>query len=159
MINPPPPTPPQVLTVETLQAALAGPAAAAGFELTHPDRRREALPAAVGFAAAYGNEPDALRFLSPKMFVRVRFPVGEPRTGLLIREEALVSNQGEKLVYLVNAADEVQERKVTLGPQEGTLRVIESGLQPTDRVIIKGQQRVRAGVKVTPKADGPSLKK
>ena len=48
--------------------------------------------------------------------------------------------------------------RVKLGPMEGTLRVIETGITATDRVITKGQQRVRPGVQVNPKADAPPKK-
>ena len=117
------------------------------------------LPAVIGTAAVIGFEQKGLKLLSPKTFLRVRLPVGTPRQGLLVPEEALVANQGEKLLYVVNPANEVQERRVKLGPMEGTLRVIETGITATDRVITKGQQRVRPGVQVNPKADGPSPKK
>ena len=116
------------------------------------------LPAVLGAAAVVGFEQHGLKLLSPKMFLRVRLPVGTPRQGLLVPEEALVANQGEKLLYVVNAANEVQERRVKLGPMEGTLRVIETGITATDRVITKGQQRVRPGVQVNPKADAPPKK-
>lgn len=129
-------------------------------EMRNPNLQLSALPGVVGPAAAVAFDQKGLKLLSPKMFVRVRFPLGEPRPGLLIPEEALVANQGEKLVFVVTDANEVQERRVKLGPQEGTLRVVETGIAPADRVIVKGQQRVRAGMQVTARGDGqPPAKK
>jgi hypothetical protein len=40
---------------------------------------------------------------------------------------------------------------VTVGPQDGDLRVIEKGLDKGERVIVSGLQRVRPGAKVEPK--------
>jgi len=89
--------------------------------------------------------------LSPGMFVRIRLPVGKPKPCLLIPEEALGSDQGQRYVFVVNEKDEVVYRMVKLGPQVDRLRVIEEGVKPDDRVIVSGLQRVRAGVKVVPK--------
>jgi RND family efflux transporter MFP subunit len=91
------------------------------------------------------------RLLSPNMFVRVRFPVGIPHKALLVPEEALVSDQGIRHLFVLDANNKVQDRRVKLGQLQGELRVIEEGLTPTDRVIVRGQQRVRAGVEVKPR--------
>jgi membrane fusion protein, multidrug efflux system len=97
-------------------------------------------------------------FLSPGMFVRIRLPVGVPHQATVIPEEALSSDQGQKFVFVVNEQDQVVYRPVKPGALNQGRRVIESGLQPSDRVIVSGQQRVRAGVQVTPKAAEPLAK-
>jgi RND family efflux transporter MFP subunit len=89
--------------------------------------------------------------LSPNMFVRIRFPVGDAHCALMVPEEALVSDQGIRHLYVLDADDKVVYRKVKLGLQQGEMRVIEDGVSPTDRVIVSGLQRVRQGIKVTAK--------
>ena len=89
------------------------------------------------------------RFLAPGMFVRVQVPIGAPHAALLIREEGLGADQGQRFVYVVNDKDEVQYRRVTVGMSRGNRRVIESGLELTDRVVVTGLQRIRPGIKVT----------
>ena len=95
------------------------------------------------------------RLLSPGMFVRVRLPIGDPRRSVLVPEEALGTDQGQKFVYVVNAADEVVYRPVKPGSQCGPLRVIDTGLTGDERVIVSGLQRVRPGAKVAPKPAEP----
>lgn len=95
--------------------------------------------------------------LSPGLFVRVRLPVGKPHPSLLVPEEALGSDQGQKFVFVVNDKDEVVYRRVVVGQQVDQFRVVESGLTANDRVIVKGLQRVRAGVKVAPRAAEPRI--
>jgi len=98
------------------------------------------------------------KLLSPGMFVRLRLPVSLPYTAALIAEEALVSDQGQKFLYVVNAVDKededkeyrVEYRKVETGQIQNGLRVVKKGLTASDWVIIEGQQRVRPNVKVTP---------
>lgn len=109
------------------------------------------LPAIVGNAAAQGAAHKGLTMLSPGMFVRVRLPVGKEHPGVLIPEEALGSDQGQRFVYVLNDKDEAVYRRVKLGPQEGKHRVIDEGLKTGERVIVTGLQRVRAGMKVNPK--------
>jgi multidrug efflux system membrane fusion protein len=86
--------------------------------------------------------------LKPGLFARVRLPVGPPYSAVLISDEALLSDQGRKYVYVLNAKDEAIYRPVTPGQSLEGLRVIKSGLAPTDRVIVNGMQRVRRGAAV-----------
>ena len=91
------------------------------------------------------------RVFSAGLYVRVRVPLGEPHKALLITERAIFSDQDKKLVYVVNAKDEVEARAVKLGLLQDGMREIVEGLRPKDRVIVNGLQRVRPGVKVNPK--------
>jgi len=91
------------------------------------------------------------RMLSPGMFVRVRSPIGGPHQALLVPEQALSTDQGQKFVYVVTPANKVDVRYVRVGPQHGSLREIEQGLKPDERVIVSGLQQVRRDIKVEPK--------
>lgn len=93
--------------------------------------------------------------LSPGMFIRVHVPIGNPHPALLIPEEALGSDQGQRFVYVVNDEDTVTYRRVKIGLLKEGRRVIEEGLGPNDRVIVSGLQRARVGIKVQPKLVGP----
>lgn len=88
------------------------------------------------------------RVLSPGLFVRVRMPIGEPHQALLINERTVGVDQGQRFVYLVNAEDTVEYRTVTLGVKHAGLRVVESGLKPGERIVVRGLQKVRPGMKV-----------
>lgn len=88
------------------------------------------------------------------LYAQVRVPIGAPRKALLVSERALMTQQGQKYVYVVDEKKEVAYRPVTLGILQNGLRVIEEGLKPGEQVIISGLQMVRPGVVVAPKA-GP----
>lgn len=90
------------------------------------------------------------RKLAPGMFARVRVPLGDPRSSIMITEQAVGSDQGKKYVYVVDAKNVVQYRSVTLGRSERGLVVVEGGLKADDAVIVAGVQRVRTGVTVEP---------
>ena len=89
--------------------------------------------------------------LSPGMFIRLHVPIGKPHPAILVPEEALGSDQGQRYVYVLNENDEVVYRRVKLGLLKEGRRVIEEGISPADRVIVSGLQRARPGVKVQPK--------
>jgi len=94
--------------------------------------------------------PNPNRILSPGLFARVRVPIGAPHQAILVSERALGTDQGEKFLYVVNDEDQVVYRKVRIGSLQGGLRVIDEGLEPGERVIVSGLQRVRPRTTVAP---------
>jgi RND family efflux transporter MFP subunit len=111
-----------------------------------------------------GVFPNKDKIHSPGLMARVRVPIGEPHDALLVTERAIDTDQGQKILYVVNAKNEVMSRPIRMGALHSGLRVIESGINPGDRVIVNGLQRVRPGVVVEPKmaempvpASDPSL--
>jgi len=101
------------------------------------------VDASTGTLLARAEIANPDRMLAPGLFVRLRVPVGEPQPALLIPEEALASDQGERYVYVANAANKVEYRRVKVGWREGGQRVILSGLESADRVIVSNLQRIR----------------
>jgi RND family efflux transporter MFP subunit len=94
------------------------------------------------------QNPD--RVLLPGYFVRVRIPLGEPRTTLLVPDMALGSDQGGTYVLVVNQDNVVEQRRVETGTLVDTQRVIEKGLAETDRIVVNGMLRAIPGQKVDP---------
>jgi len=89
--------------------------------------------------------------LSPGLFVRLRIPIGKPRSHLLVHEEALQADQDKRFVWVLDDQDNALYRQVKIGWQtEDRRRVILDGLQFSDRIIVKGVQRVRRNKPVTP---------
>ncbi len=94
------------------------------------------------------SNPD--RVLLPGYFVRVRVPFDQQQSALLVPDVALGSDQAGRYVLVVNGENIVEQRKVRIGPIEGDLRVVESGLKPDDSVVIAGLLRAIPGQKVDP---------
>ena len=88
--------------------------------------------------------------LVPGNFVRVRVGAADEHDSLLVPDAALGSDQGGRYLLVVGKDDVVEQRKVTIGPRVGELRVIDSGLEPGDRVVIAGVLRAIPGQKVDP---------
>lgn len=92
--------------------------------------------------------PDGL--LVPGAFGRLRLPGSGPYQALLLPDVAILSDQARKIVMVVDGEGKVSPRPVTLGDLYRGLRVIKTGLQPDDRVVVNGVQRARPGATVAP---------
>lgn len=92
--------------------------------------------------------PNPHRDLTPGLFVRLRIAGNGTHGSLLVRDDAIGTDLDKKYVYTVGPDGKVAYRAVTLGPLVDGLRVVRSGLQAGEHVIVAGLQRVRPGVDV-----------
>jgi RND family efflux transporter MFP subunit len=90
--------------------------------------------------------------LVPGAFGRVRLQLDPPETRLLVPEKALGVDQTQQILMVVGDGDVVERRVVTTGPLADGWRVIRSGLEPGDRVVVDGLLSARPGSTVSPKA-------
>ena len=88
--------------------------------------------------------------LTPGLFVRLRLAGTAAYRGLLVQDRAVGTDLSKTFVYVVGPKNDVQYRAVTLGPIVDGLRVVRSGLEAGESVIVNGLQRVRPGAQVTP---------
>ncbi len=96
------------------------------------------------------KNPD--RNLLPGLFVRMRLPKGHVAQGaLLVPARAVGEDQGGLYLMIVNKDDVVEQRYVKTAEQVGNLRVVTSGLEPDDHVVVGDLWRVSPGLKVVPK--------
>jgi len=86
-------------------------------------------------------------FLTPGMFGHLRLLGSAPYRALLVPDKAVQTDQTIQVVYVLGADGVVHQRQVDPGPAVGGLRVIKSGLKPTDVVVIDGLTRVKPGDK------------
>lgn len=101
--------------------------------------------------------------LVPGMFVAVRLASSRDDKVLLVDERAIGTDQNKKFVYVVNGDNKVVYREIILGQPAGDgRRVVQSGLEPGERVITDGLQHVRPDALVQIKnaaLDGPASSK
>ena len=70
----------------------------------------------------------------------------------MLPDTVLPTDQSRKIVFVVKDDNTVEAKPVTLGPLDEGLRVVRSGLNADDKVIVEGLQRARIGAKVAPHA-------
>jgi membrane fusion protein, multidrug efflux system len=89
-------------------------------------------------------------FLAPGQFARLRVAIAQPTPVYLLPDAAVVLDQSQRLVMTVGSDATVKPKIVTTGDLRGGLRVIQSGLDAGDRVVIDGLVRATPGTKVAP---------
>lgn len=114
------------------------------------DNEVRAASGTIRLRAVFDN-PDGR--LIPGQFVRVR--IGQPKAQdhLLVSERAVGSDQDKKFVMVVDAANTIVYRQVELGASIDGMRIVKTGLNPGDRVVVNGLQRIRPGAVVEPQTE------
>jgi multidrug efflux system membrane fusion protein len=97
--------------------------------------------------AAFDNKDGSL---IPGQFARVRMGQARSSRAVLVSERAVGTDQEKKYVLVVGEGNKAEYREVKLGAPSNGLRVVESGLQPGERIVVNGLQRVRPGAVVEP---------
>ncbi|MEM9551801.1 MAG: efflux RND transporter periplasmic adaptor subunit [Pseudomonadota bacterium] len=87
-------------------------------------------------------------FLQPGLFGRARLLGSGEYDALLIPDEAVVADQSRSIVYVVDSDNVVQARQITTGAIWKGMRIVRSGIDAQDRIIVSGLQRIRPGVEV-----------
>jgi multidrug efflux system membrane fusion protein len=88
--------------------------------------------------------------LMPGQFAKVRMGQAKATDALLITERAVGTDQSKRFVMVVGADNKAMYREVALGPAVDGLRIVTSGLNPNERIVVNGLQRVRPGTLVAP---------
>ena len=105
--------------------------------------------------------PNPNLFITPGQFGRVRVPMSQLRSTMLVPDAAVVTDQSVKMLFTVTPDGTVVPKPVELGPvTDDGLRIVRSGITADDQIIISGLLRARPGQKVTPeqgKIEGSSL--
>ena len=94
--------------------------------------------------------PNPDHLLAPGLFARLQLPGSGKYQALLLPDAALLFDQAESFVWVIDEKNVVQYRRVEVGRPHDGLRIIRQGLEPSDRVIVAGVQRVRPGSEVSP---------
>jgi multidrug efflux system membrane fusion protein len=94
--------------------------------------------------------PNPAGLLQPGQYVRVRVLLSERPDALLVPQAAIQESQGSTSLFVVAPDQTVQVRSVRMGPRVGPLWVVEEGVKLGERVVIKGIQQMRPGIRVEP---------
>jgi membrane fusion protein (multidrug efflux system) len=94
--------------------------------------------------------PNSRHTVLPGQFGRVRVQVADRKGAILVPQRAIQQLQSMQTVYTVGPDNTVEVKPVTTGDRVGNSWIVQQGLEPGDRVVVEGQQKVRPGSKVQP---------
>ncbi|HEY2234584.1 MAG TPA: efflux RND transporter periplasmic adaptor subunit [Candidatus Angelobacter sp.] len=112
------------------------------------DRQVDLKTGTIRFAAAFDNPNGVLR---PGQFARVRFPTSVAKNALLVPQRSVIETQGTYQVAVVTPDNKASIRPVKVAQRVGNMWIIQEGIQPSERVIVEGFQKVKEGTPVNPK--------
>jgi RND family efflux transporter MFP subunit len=115
------------------------------------DNQLDSGTSTIRLRATFSDSKQAL--LLPGMFGRVQIPVSDMKSTMLLPDKAIMSDMANKVVMTVNEDNIVVPKPVQLGELYQGLRIIKSGLEPTDKVVVEGIFRARPGATVIPKTE------
>ena len=111
------------------------------------DRQVDVKTGTIRVAALFPNPNNLLR---PGQFARVRAVTKTREKALLVPQRAVTEMQGSYQVAVVTSENKVDIRPVKVGERTGSFWIIDQGLNPGERVIVEGLQKVKAGITVNP---------
>jgi len=123
------------------------------------DNRVDAQTGSILLRAVFPNPEGRI---VPGLFARIRMPGSGKYPALLVDERAIGTDQAQKFVLTLTSTNTVEYRPVKLGPSLNGKRLVRSGLQAGEKIVVNGLQRVRPGMSVTPQeaianAEGPKV--
>jgi membrane fusion protein, multidrug efflux system len=104
---------------------------------------------ASGTMRARATFPNKDGLLTPGLFGRIRVPGSNPYKAVLIPDEAIAADQDRRFVWVVADDGTVAVRLVRPGPRVDGYRIVRTGLDGSERIVVTGLQRVRPGGRVT----------
>ena len=117
-------------------------------EFYFADRQVNQNTGAIQLAALFPNPGNVLR---PGQYGKVRAMIREQQNAMLIPQAAVNEEQGSYRVAVVDKDNHISMRAVQVGQRVDTMWVIQSGLNPGERVVVEGQQNLRSGMTVQTK--------
>ena len=87
---------------------------------------------------------------TPGLYARLKLVGSATYSAVLIKDEAVGTDLGKKFVLVMDQDNKAAYRSIELGPKLEGLRIVRSGLNKDDRIVINGLQRVRPGSQVDP---------
>jgi membrane fusion protein (multidrug efflux system) len=114
-----------------------------------------AIDSTTGTLTLEADFPNPERIVLPGQFARVRGVLEERQAALAVPQRAVMETQGIFQLAVVGNDGTVELRQVQMGPRIDDRWIVESGLEPGERVALEGLQRMRPGMQVVAK-DAPA---
>ena len=121
----------------------------------HPDKGRivfidRAVDASTGTLRVRAEFPNPNGTFRPGMFARIKVDLGTRPGSILAPERAVSELQGRHFVWVIGSDQKATQRRVTVGEGLGGSLLILEGLEPGERIVVEGLQKVREGAPVQP---------
>ena len=112
--------------------------------------------ATTGTVRARATVDNSERLLTPGLYAKVQLSVGDPAPAILVPDRAILTDQDKHYVYVLSADNTAQKRYIETGQLIDKQRVITSGLERNNTIIVSGLHALHSdGTAVTPQVAAP----
>jgi RND family efflux transporter MFP subunit len=108
-------------------------------------------PSKKGWMTVRAEFPNAGRKILPGQTARLRLPLGPPYRAFLVNPDVVVNEGKQNYLLIVGPGNQVEYRRVVLGPVDEGMQVIRTGLKPGEWVVVSGVRRVERGEVIEPR--------
>ena len=115
-----------------------------------PDFVDREVDTTTGAMLAQASFPNPEKLLRPGQFAKVRIKGQVINNGILIPQRCVMEIQGLYNVFVVNADNKIETREIKAGSKVGSFWLITEGLEPGEKVVYEGLQKVKEGATVNP---------
>jgi membrane fusion protein (multidrug efflux system) len=115
-----------------------------------PDFIDREVDTTTGAMLVQASFPNPEKLLRPGQFAIVKIKVADVKDAILIPQRCVVELQGLFNVFVVDESNKVETREIKVGPKVGSMWLISEGLQPGEKVVFEGLQKVKDGITVNP---------
>ncbi|WP_319550272.1 efflux RND transporter periplasmic adaptor subunit [Desulfogranum marinum] len=115
-----------------------------------PDFIDREVDSTTGAMLVQASFPNPEKLLRPGQFAIVKTKVMDVNNAILIPQRCVMELQGLFNVFVVDESNKVETREIKVGPKVGSMWLISEGLQPGEKVVFEGLQKVKDGITVNP---------
>ena len=108
------------------------------------------IDSSTGSILVQASFPNPEKLLRPGMYAKVKVEMAVDKGSVLVPQRCVMELQSQYSVYVVKEDSSVETRQIVTGDKVGEMWVIREGLQPNEKVVIEGLQKVGSGIKVNP---------
>lgn len=116
-------------------------------EIDFIDRNIDESTGAILVQATFSNPKKIIR---PGQFARVKIKVRDAKDALLVPQKCITELQGQYSVFVVNAENKIETKRIEIGEKLGDYWLVKEGLNSHDKVVLEGLQKVQSGMEVVP---------
>ncbi len=122
---------------------------------THPypgvvDFLNREVDAQTGAILVQSTFPNPNLILRPGQFARVKIMMKEEIGALLVPQRCVSELQGQFSVFVVNTENKIEAKQIKIGEKFGDYYIVSEGLEPNDKIVLEGLQKVGSGMEVNP---------
>ena len=115
-----------------------------------PDFIDREVDTTTGAMLVQASFPNPEKLLRPGQFAKVRIKGQVVKDGILIPQRCVMEIQGLYNVFVVDASSKIETREIKVGSKVGSFWLITEGLEPGEKVVFEGLQKVKDGATVNP---------